>query len=91
MERNQIIDFVIPDIIEGTVERFESRDAEGNEVRILVDICRFLGDYAASLPELDVRKPSAEVPCTRCTLRYQNIYGTPDYAYTTDIHSGHIS
>lgn len=88
---NQILKFLTLDIILGTIGQLEGTDSKGNFVCIFPDVCGFLGDYPASSQVIHAIRQSAGAPCMHCTFCHQNIYGLPDYSYTTDVHSGHQS
>lgn len=90
VDTNEVVDFLIPYVIQGAAEEFDSRDAQGNQMGAFLEICGFWGDYPASSQALKVKKHSAGAPCTNWVLGYQNRYGTPVNAYSTDIHCSHI-
>lgn len=89
MDTDQIFDFVIPDIIRGTLEWFDSRYAQRNGMRTFLDLSGFLGDYLVSPQALVVLKHSAGVTCPCGTFRSLNSYSTPKIEYTANIDSGH--
>lgn len=74
-DTNQIIDFLIADIIERIVEGLDNRDAEGNRVRIFLDICGFVGDYFPASEALQVMEHNAGASCTHFTFPHHDTYG----------------
>lgn len=84
---NLVFYCLIPDILKEINDGFDGIDAEGNEIKIFLVVCDFLGDNPASSPVMDVMKHSAGARCRHCTFRYFYKEGRPEYCYSTDIHS----
>lgn len=87
LDSKKITDFLIPDIMRGIVEGFDSRDAEETNWEhfwIFVDF------YYSMQPNYGIRCNEHMLGAlwTHCTFSYQNMYGTTDYDYTTNIFSG---
>lgn len=67
---NLVVDYLIRDILGGTIGGSAGIDAEGTETKIFLDISGFLGDYPACSDVLYVVKHSAGAPYTHCIFRY---------------------
>ena len=88
---NQVLDYIIPDIIQGMTEGFESVDADGTPVTIFIEVVGFIGDYPELSKVTDVMSHAAGKPCTLCIFRHRNLEDSSNYAYSITIHSCHTS
>lgn len=86
---NLVFEYIIKDIVDGSVSGIESIDAYGNDVLIFLEITGFVGDYPASSAAIDVKGHTSSTPCTHCTFPRQVLMGSSMYAYATVFHSGH--
>ena len=88
---NEVLDFIIPDIINGIINGIETVDAEGRTVTIFLDVVGFIGDYPESAKVIDLMNHAARAPCTHCSFRHRKLENAANYAYSLAIHSYHSS
>ena len=88
---NLVIDFLVDDMVKGSIDGFECIDAFGNKVKVFLDIMGFIGDYPAVSAVVDISGHNSTAPCTHCGFVFNKSAGMPVYAYTTSVTSRHSS
>ena len=84
---NSVIDFIINDLVHGSIEGFECTDAFGENVKVFFDVLGFIGDYPAATAVVDLKGHTALAPCGHCGFTLNRSEHLSTYAYTTSIHS----
>ena len=88
---NEVLHFLIEDLVTGSLDGFICTDAFGERVTVFFDIMGFIGDYPASSGVVDLRGHNAIAPCTVCGFTYNNDNVHSKYASTTSVHSRNSS
>ena len=88
---NTVFDYIIDDLIDGSVNGLRAIDPFGNVVRVFIDVVGFVADYPASSKVLDVMNHGARAPCTHCTFRRRRDKKQSRYGYTASINSSRTS
>lgn len=90
---NEVLHFIVDDIVNETVDGVIGRTPSGNVVRIFLDVAGFIGDYPASSGTVDLLGYTASTPCTLCTFRRipARISQGINDGYTCDAHANHSS
>ncbi|MEM1282988.1 MAG: hypothetical protein AAGG81_05485, partial [Chlamydiota bacterium] len=84
---NHVLDYIIEDLVSGSLDGFDCFDPFGNKVRFFFDIIGFLADYPASSSVVDVLGHNGSAPCTHCTFVLVRSQLRSRYAFTTTINS----
>jgi len=87
---NEVLHYIIPDLVKCCTTGVQGVDPEGNAVTIFLDVLGFIGDYPAVSHVLDVLGHNSRAPCHLCCFVRQDRIGhgsLPYYGHTTDIHS----
>lgn len=84
---NEVLDFIIPDLLKGATEGFKTYDAAGEKVLMFIKVIGFKGDYPEASKVLGVLIHSARTPCTVCTFRHLTAITLSRFGYSTLIHS----
>lgn len=82
---NTVFDFIIPDLVNGSLHGFFCVDAFGNRVKVFFDIMGFLGDYPAASAVVDLKGHNGLAPCSHCGFLCDKSSGSSTYAYTTSV------
>ncbi len=88
---NSVLNFLIEDLVRGTLEGFDCVDAFGNRVKVFFDVLGFIGDYPAATAVVDLKGHTALAPCGHCGFTLNRSEDQSTYAYTTSIHSCNTS
>ena len=86
---NLVFDYIIDDIIDGSINGLECKDAFGQHVVVYLEVTGFIGDYPASSAVVDVKGHTASSPCTHCSFPRNILDGSSTYAFTSIVHSLH--
>lgn len=84
---NFVLNSLVADLVEGSLNGFSSVDAFGTHCICFFDILGFVADYPASSAAVDVKGHTALAPCTHCGFQYSPSIYTSKYAYSTSITS----
>ncbi len=84
---NSVIDFLIDDLVRGSIDGIDCVDAFGQIVRVFFDVMGFIGDYPASSAVVDLKGHNATAPCTHCGFTFNKSTGVSTFAYITSITS----
>ena len=84
---NCLMDEILQDIVQGTVEGIRATDPYGRKVRIFLDAVTFLGDYPAVTAVTDTLGHTANSFCTLCSISKRPKENVPRILYTSNIHS----
>lgn len=82
---NSVLEYIIEDLVTGSIDGFDCVDAFGDEVKVFFDIMGFLGDYPAASGVVDLKGHMATAPCTVCGFTFNKKSGMSTYAFTTSI------
>jgi hypothetical protein len=66
MSTNEVLQYIIPDIVKCCTTDVQGQDPAGNPVTIFIDVLRFIGDYPAVSHALDVPGHNSRAPCHLC-------------------------
>ena len=88
---NDVLDFIIDDLVDASVNGVIGIDPTGKSCRIFIDVVGFVAEYPASPDVLDVMKHGIIAPCTHCTFRRRKTKLESRYAFSCDIHSNNTS
>lgn len=88
---NYIMNFIIDDLVEGSVNGFTCVDALGETVRCFLEVVGFIADYPASSAVLDLTGHNSYAPCTHCSFHFNRWSHSSKFAYTTSITSRNSS
>lgn len=91
MSTNSVIDYIIEDLVSGSIEGFQCVDAYGATVRGFLDIVGFIGDYPSASAVVDLNGHTSTAPCTNCGFNFNKSADLPVYAYTTSVTSRNSS
>lgn len=61
---NEVLDIIIPEIIEGMTSGFSYIDSTFLRSKLYLEVTKIVGDYPASSEVVDVKKHSSGAPCT---------------------------
>ena len=88
---NSVLEFIIEDLVVGSIDGFDCIDAFGEKVKVFFDIMGFLGDYPAASAVVDLNGHMATAPCTLCGFTFNKNPGMSTYAFTTSINCCHTA
>ena len=60
---NQVLSFIIEDIVQGTTDGFSTLDPNGEEIVLFLDCVGFIADYPAISDTVDMLGHNANAPC----------------------------
>mgnify|MGYP003438799006 FL=1 len=86
---NEVLQFIVPDLVKCCTTGVQGQDPIGNPVTIFIDVLGFIGDYPAVSHALDVLGHNSRAPCHLCCFVRQDRIGhgsLPYYGYTSEIH-----
>jgi hypothetical protein len=89
MSTNEVIHYIVPDLLKCCTTGVQGQDPTGNPVTIFIDVLGFIGDYPAVSHALDVLGHNTRAPCHLCCFFRQDRIGHgsfPYYSYTSEIH-----
>jgi hypothetical protein len=87
---NEVLHYVIPDLVKCSTTGVQGLDPSGNPVTIFIDALGYIGDYPAVTHALDLLGHNSRAPCHLCCFVRQDRIGQtglPYYGYTTSVHS----
>lgn len=84
---NSVMEFILEDLVQGSIEGIDCVDAFGQHVRVFFDVMGFIGDYPASSGVVDLKGHTANAPCTVCGFVCNKGSDVSTYAYTTSVTS----
>lgn len=84
---NNVLDYLLDDLVEGSISGFDCVDALGETVRVYLDVLGFTGDYPASTSVVDLKGHNAMAPCTKCGFTFNSFSDKSKYAFTTSVTS----
>ena len=86
---NDVMHFIVDDLVHGTVCGIWGYTPQGQRVRIFLDVVGFIGDYPASSSVTDVIGHTGRSPCTHCSFRrlHREEAQGSRFGYTTNIHA----
>lgn len=84
---NDVIHALLPDIVRMATKGITVLDADGNSIRLFLDILAFVADYPEVAHCLDVVRHLGSSPCHLCAFRRMKNGPNSRYAHTTEIHS----
>ena len=90
MSTNEVLQYIVPDLVKCCTTGVQGQDPTGNPVTIFIDVLGFIGDYPAVSHALDVLGHNSRAPCHLCCFVRQDRIGhgkLPYYGYTSEIHS----
>jgi hypothetical protein len=90
MSTNEVLHYIVPDLVKCCTTGVQGQDPTGNPVTIFIDVLGFIGDYPAVTHALDVLGHNSRAPCHLCCFVRQDRIGhgnLPYYGYTSEIHS----
>ena len=86
IDTNEVLQHIVRDIVEGTVNGIDSYDAQGKKVRIFLDNISEVNDTPAQTSGNDLMGHSADSFCAFCGGRKRKKLPTPPICYSTAIH-----
>jgi hypothetical protein len=87
---NEILQYIIQDIVKCSTTGVRGVDPWGNPVTIFIDVLGYIGDYPAVTHSLDLLGQNSRATCHLCSFIRQVRIGPTDlpcYGYTTSVHS----
>lgn len=91
VQKNKVLQAVIPDIVRGTVHGFEAMDPFGRKVRVFLDVVGFEGDYPEAAAVMDTLGHVGNAPCTLCSFRKKKNGDGTKHAYTSQVHNKRLA
>lgn len=90
---NEVLHYVIDDIVNATVNGIIGCTPQAQLVRIFMDVVGFVGDYPASSKTVDLIGHVGSAPCTLCSFRRlpARLAQGSRFRYTTEVHANHFS
>jgi hypothetical protein len=88
MSTNEVLQYIVPDLVKCCTTGVQDQDPTGNPVTIFIDVLGFVGDYPAVSHALDVLGHNSRAPCHLCFFVRQDRIGhghLPYYGYTSEI------
>ena len=82
MSTNDVIDFIIDDLVDASVNGVIGIDPTGKSCRIFIEFVGFVADVPASSDVLDVMNHVSIAPCTHCTFRRRKTKLESRYAFS---------
>jgi hypothetical protein len=89
MSTNEVLQYILPDLVKCCTTCVQGQDPTGNPVTIFIEVIGFIGDYPAVSNALDVLGHNSRAPCHLCCFVRQDRIGhgsLPYYGYTSAIH-----
>lgn len=90
MSSNEILQYIVADLVKSATTGIPGLDPEGNAVTIFIDVLGYIGDYPGISHALDVLGHAARAPCHLCSFVRQDRTGESGrkyYGYTSSVHS----
>jgi hypothetical protein len=90
MSSNEILQYIVPDLVKSATTGIQGLDPEGNAVTIFIDVLGYIGDYPGISHALDVLGHAARAPCHLCSFLRKDRTGEAGrnyYGYTSSVHS----
>ena len=86
---NEVLNFIVEDIIHGTIHGVDAWNPNGIKVKVFLDLVGFIGDYPAAASVIDVVGHVGRAPCTLCSFRRLMLSEASGsrYGYTTKVHA----
>lgn len=76
VDSDEVLRFVLPDLVVGMTEGWLVYDPDGKPVRALADVSFFVGDYVQEAKSCRLMGHAALSPCTLCTYRVPGVAGS---------------
>ncbi len=83
----EILKYIVDDIIIGTTEGFKCIDANGIEITLFLDVVLFVSDYLEAAKVVDVMGHRSNYPCTACIFYKKKQGQESQYGHTVMINS----
>ena len=81
---NDVLRYIIPDMVQATVHGLEGRTPSGTRRRIFLDVLGFVGDYPVYASVVDVLGHVGSAPCNHCSFRcLRNVTNNGSSVYWT--------
>lgn len=76
VDSDEVLRFVLPDLVVGMTEGWLVYDPDGKLVRVLADVSFFVGDYVQEAKSCRLMGHAALTPCTLCAYRAPGVAGS---------------
>lgn len=90
-EPNDVLNIVVDNVLDGSLNGFQTTDAYNRKVHCFLDMVAFFGDSPAAAAVSDVKVHTANALCTSCTFTRKRGSTRSDYMFSSDIHSRRLS
>ncbi len=88
---NELLEYIVDDILEGVTSGFDSFDPYGKKVKVFLDPVAIIGDYPAVSSSTDVAGHTADAFCSFCAVRKRKGGQHPQILFTNKLHSRRAS